>query len=43
MVLALEPKVILPEHGLVGIENTFLLTSGGLVPLTRAPEDFLLL
>ncbi|MBI5586615.1 MAG: aminopeptidase P family protein [Deltaproteobacteria bacterium] len=43
MVLALEPKVILPEHGLVGIENTYLLTPGGLEPLTRAPEDFLLL
>lgn len=43
MVLALEPKVILPEHGLVGIENTYLLTAEGLEPLTRASEDFLLL
>ena len=43
MVLALEPKVILPEHGLVGIENTYLLTAEGLEPLTRAPEDFLIL
>jgi Xaa-Pro dipeptidase len=40
MVFALEPKVILPEIGLVGVENTFLLTRQGLEPLTTASEEF---
>lgn len=40
MVMALEPKAFLPAHGMVGIENTFLLTGDGLTPLTRAPETF---
>ena len=40
MVFALEPKVILPGVGLVGIENTYVLTRQGLEPLTRASEDF---
>jgi Xaa-Pro aminopeptidase len=34
MTLALEPKVILPGRGVVGIENTFLVTEKGLEPLT---------
>jgi Xaa-Pro dipeptidase len=34
MVLALEPKVILPGQGVVGIENTHLVTAAGLEPLT---------
>lgn len=34
MVLALEPKVILPGKGVVGIENTHLVTASGLEPLT---------
>lgn len=40
MVFALEPKIILPEYGLVGIENTYLMTKTGLKPITTAPEDF---
>ncbi|MBA4395190.1 MAG: aminopeptidase P family protein, partial [Desulfobacca sp.] len=40
MVFALEPKIILPEYGLVGIENTYLMTESGLKLLTTAPEDF---
>ena len=40
MVFAFEPKVILPEVGLIGIENTFLLTQQGLESLTTAPETF---
>jgi Xaa-Pro dipeptidase len=40
MVFALEPKVILPEIGLVGLENTFLLTRQGLEALTTASETF---
>ena len=35
MVFALEPKVILPGKGVVGIENTHLVTTDGLEPLTR--------
>lgn len=40
MVFALEPKVMLPEYGLVGIENTFRLTPRELETLTRVSEDF---
>jgi Xaa-Pro dipeptidase len=40
MVFALEPKIFLPEYGLVGIENTYLMTETGLKPLTTASEDF---
>jgi len=39
MVLALEPKVILPGKGVVGIENTFLVTNNGLEALTTIRED----
>ncbi len=35
MVLALEPKLILPGKGVVGIENTLLVTDTGLVSLTH--------
>lgn len=34
MVIALEPKVIFPGKGVVGIENTHLVTAGGLESLT---------
>ncbi|MEW6184695.1 MAG: Xaa-Pro peptidase family protein [Thermodesulfobacteriota bacterium] len=40
MALALEPKMVLPEYGMVGIENTFVVTETGLRPLTIAPEEF---
>lgn len=40
MVFALEPKVMLPDQGLVGIENTYRLTPRGLENLTLASEDF---
>jgi Xaa-Pro dipeptidase len=40
MVFALEPKVILPGIGLVGVENTYVLTRQGLESLTTASEDF---
>jgi Xaa-Pro aminopeptidase len=39
MVIALEPKVILPGKGVVGIENTHLVTRNGLEPLTRFPDE----
>lgn len=39
MVIALEPKVILPGKGVAGIENTHLVTPEGLEPLTRFPDQ----
>lgn len=38
MVMALEPKVILPGKGVMGIENTWLVTDTGLERLTRFPD-----
>lgn len=38
MVFALEPKVIMPGKGVVGIENTWLVTPEGLERLTRYPD-----
>jgi Xaa-Pro dipeptidase len=40
MVLALEPKIFLSGHGLVGLENTYQMTESGLNLLTTAPDDF---
>ena len=38
MTIALEPKVVLPGKGVVGIENTCLVTGSGLEALTRFPD-----
>ncbi|KJS02915.1 MAG: peptidase M24 [Desulfobulbaceae bacterium BRH_c16a] len=38
MTIALEPKTIFPGKGVVGIENTHLVTDRGLEPLTRFPD-----
>ncbi len=38
MVLALEPKVVLPGKGIVGIENTNVITDTGLRPLGSFPD-----
>ena len=38
MVIALEPKLIIPGKGVVGIENTHQVTESGLVPLTQSPD-----
>jgi len=38
MVIALEPKLIFPGEGVVGIENTHVVTAKGLDQLTRAEE-----
>jgi Xaa-Pro dipeptidase len=43
MVFALEPKMFLPEYGLVGIENTYQMTETGLTLITTAPDDFQIL
>lgn len=39
MVIALEPKIGIPGIGMVGIENTFLVTPAGGVPLTGNKFD----
>jgi Xaa-Pro aminopeptidase len=39
MVIALEPKLIFPGTGVVGIENTHVVTAGGLRQLGRFPEQ----
>jgi Xaa-Pro dipeptidase len=39
MVLAFEPKLIYPGKGAIGIEDTYLLTTEGLVPLTFSTRD----
>jgi Xaa-Pro dipeptidase len=39
MVIALEPKLIFPGVGVVGIENTHVVTRDGLQQLGRYPDD----
>lgn len=39
MVFALEPKLIFPGEGMVGIENTYLVTETGFEKLTTSPEE----
>lgn len=39
MVFALEPKMFFPGYGLVGVENTFLVTAAGVEKLTDYPDD----
>lgn len=41
MVIAVEPKLIFPGRGMVGVENTHLLTEEGLEPLTRLEEKII--
>lgn len=38
MVIAIEPKFTFPGRGVVGIENTYLITDGGFEKLTTPPE-----
>jgi Xaa-Pro aminopeptidase len=37
MVIAFEPKVFMPGYGVVGIENTHLVTDIGLKPFGKYP------
>ncbi|MBT8355729.1 MAG: Xaa-Pro peptidase family protein [Desulfofustis sp.] len=39
MIIALEPKLVMPGKGVVGIENTHKVTDQGLVPLTCSPDS----
>lgn len=41
MVFALEPKIVLPEIGPVGIENSWVVTEGGVDKLTQCPEEII--
>ena len=41
MIIAFEPKFVLPGVGAVGIENTYLVTSSGVECLTPAPEEII--
>jgi Xaa-Pro aminopeptidase len=41
MVLAVEPKVIYPDRGAIGIEDTYLLTPGGLDSLTFSTREII--
>lgn len=43
MVFALEPKIVLPGIGPLGIENTWVVTPDGVEKLTNAPEEIVLL
>jgi Xaa-Pro aminopeptidase len=40
-VIACEPKLVFPGRGVVGVENTWRVTSGGLEKLTISPEALL--
>jgi Xaa-Pro aminopeptidase len=42
MTIALEPKLIFPGKGVVGIENTHVVTSDGLEQLGRYPDDIII-
>ncbi len=39
MTIALEPKLIFPGKGVVGIENTHVVTDDGLEQLGQFPEE----
>ena len=43
MIIALEPKTIFPGIGVVGIENTHLVTENGLESLTKFPDKITVL
>ncbi|TCS83493.1 M24 family metallopeptidase [Tepidibacillus fermentans] len=41
MVIAIEPKFTFPGKGVVGIENTYVVTENGLQALSYAPEEII--
>lgn len=43
MVVAIEPKVSLPDIGVVGIENTYLIDKNGASSITQASDEFVIL
>jgi Xaa-Pro dipeptidase len=42
MVIALEPKFIFAGEGVVGVENTFVVTETGMEKLSRFPDDIII-
>jgi len=43
MVFAFEPKVIIPDEGMAGFENTYLVTSSGIESLNTATEELVII
>jgi Xaa-Pro aminopeptidase len=43
MVIAMEPKSVIPGVAVVGIENTFLVTQKGLESLTTFKDEIVIL
>ena len=43
MTFAFEPKVIIPELGIAGLENTYVVTASGLESLSSASEELIVL
>ena len=43
MVFAFEPKVIIPDEGVAGLENTYLVTSDGIESLNTATEELVII
>ena len=43
MVFAFEPKVIIPDQGMAGLENTYLVTSDGIESLNTATEELVII
>lgn len=41
--LAIEPKFVIPGKGVIGIENTYLVTPDGGVKITNLPDDIIFL
>ena len=39
MVVAVEPKLLIPDIGLIGIEDTYLITTSGVEKLTLSPKE----
>lgn len=42
MVFAFEPKIIIPGEGIAGLENTYLVTKGGIESLNTATEELVI-
>ncbi len=43
MVFAFEPKVIIPDEGIAGLENTYLVTRDGIESLNTATEELVII
>jgi Xaa-Pro aminopeptidase len=39
MTIAVEPKMIYPDKGVLGVEDTFLTTENGALRLTKLPQE----